>query len=115
MSAETLHRAAHLMRERAEAATPGPWRNMRGAEKGESVVANASVIAQMHTRDKRENRRHIASWHPEVALAVALLLDNEAFAMEASAARELGLPHDYNSARARLLLDIARTYLGESA
>lgn len=76
MSAQLLREAAALMRSRAGAATPGLWRNMRGAEKGESVVANATVIAQMHGRDLRENRRHIASWHPAVSLAVADLLEN---------------------------------------
>lgn len=73
---DEIRDAVMRMRATAEAATTGSrWRNMRGAQMGESVVAGAAVIAQMHGRDQRENRRHMASWDPQVAIAVADMLD----------------------------------------
>ena len=74
MSAETLRRAAALMRERAEAASDGPWSNRRGP--AEHVIDAWDV--PIATVDTRENRRHIASWHPAVALAVADWLEQVA-------------------------------------
>src|ERR1035438_8885775 len=85
---ETLRSAAKLMRERAEAATPGPWATrfvppgkmslhqlppQYMVVAGQENVANASELAAPF----------IASWHPAVALAVADWLDNEASAAEA--------------------------------
>ena len=87
MSADLLRRAASLMRERAEAATPGPWRftdaeTVADVWDGGLVVVNpnrdpiANVSDQWYESDPDEpapvdDARHIASWHPAVALAVA--------------------------------------------
>ena len=103
MSAETLRRAASLMRQRAEAATEGPWRSQRGP--GESVVAATEGIAQMTSLRPREDRRHIASWHPAVALAVADWLDVQAERVEVGFCGKVG----------EQALTVARAYLGESA
>lgn len=97
MNADLLRRAAQAMRERAEAATPGPWTydgNPSGAvwplpypatlayvqpRRDELPVAyaipNGDVIP---TGTQVANAEHIASWHPAVALAVADWLDDEA-------------------------------------
>ena len=76
MSAERLREAARLIRERAQAATPGPWHTINqyvwrdGADQcpGESPVVRDGV-------ETEADAEHIASWHPVVALAVADLLD----------------------------------------
>ena len=87
MSADLLREAAAKMRERAEAATPGPWRV--GAEGSEGSRVNPATgdkredshwIASVNGRVQPEdgyNAAHIASWHPAVALAVADWLDAE--------------------------------------
>lgn len=112
MSAEMLRRAAALMRERAEAATPGPW--MTGVEQGEAYLVEAlladqgngqpgyRIIARVPHRQR--DRNHIASWHPAVALAVADLLDGWADDVESFGG------HHKSDDRA---LTVARTYLGE--
>lgn len=129
MSADLLRRAAALMRERAQAATPGPWHgNTPGARSYGGLVSNAPpTVADLlsgryaHEQEgyggtliaesiKRQNAEHIASWHPAVAVAVADLLVNEANAME-PAAPELVPP--YNEARRSLLTAVAHAYLGE--
>jgi hypothetical protein len=76
MTAELLREAAALMRERAEAATPGPW--MRAEPWDRAVgqvdgpwVAETTALGQATAA----NAEHIASWHPAVALAVADWLD----------------------------------------
>lgn len=118
MSAELLRRAAALMRERAEAATPGPWLNRRGP--GEHVLVVNGVV-NVETANPREDRRHIASWHPAIALAVADWLD-----LSASDAWAWGPmcpcgdvcdDCDDNSweQHARKALAVARAYLGEAA
>lgn len=77
MSAETLRRAAALMRERAEAATPGPWATGRSSDDMPAFVRKPGwwVIA---SRTDDGDAHHIASWQPLVALAVAEWLDHEA-------------------------------------
>lgn len=70
MSAETLRRAASLMRERAEKATPGPWR-----VSGHDVVNDYEQVAETWLKVDAE---HIAGMHRGVALAVADWLDREA-------------------------------------
>ena len=88
MSAEILRRAASLMRERAEAATPGPWvasidnphffrqPSVQAPDQGhdEEWVAECKD-ARYHGASDAE---HIASWHPAVALAVADWLEQHA-------------------------------------
>lgn len=85
MSAEILRKAASLMRERAEAATPGPW-----------IPFDADAD-------------HIASWHPAVALAVADWLDATADDWDRSTAP---IPVSDIRLDARAALAVARAYLG---
>ena len=75
MSAETLRRAAALMRERAEAATPGPWvvgpyHQLTSVLSHDGGLTIASVGA-VRLPFVEADAAHIASWHPAVALAVA--------------------------------------------
>lgn len=123
-TSEVLRRAAGLMRERAEAATPGPWAweppsKADWPQSDESLVAPGSdwqpdsyfggcseFLREFHgTRELEdgshvhrttvdvvsgwgydacgtdasdEDRAHIASWHPAVALAVADWLEEAA-------------------------------------
>lgn len=103
--AEILRQAAALMRERAEA-TSGPhdWHylpikhddgEMAGLVRG-SLGQHRWTVAET---DHPEDARHIAAWNPEVALAVARLLEREARATEVFRITE---------PRA---LDVARAYL----
>ena len=74
--AGTIRRAAALMRERAEAATPGPWSmtvgtwmdtdfpSVLGAD-GDPENPATWLMATSHDGAKREaNATHAASWHP---------------------------------------------------
>lgn len=141
MSAEVLRRAAALMRERAEAATPGPWTCFGDhlvwpSEKG--PAANDPILAMVGP-DHDDSSEHIASWHPAVALAVAdwltyvadLAESNEKVLDEHAEANESGDGCDCahkdcyehgkwchcDHARPRITeaLAVARAYLGESA
>lgn len=102
MSAEVLRRAAALMRERARAATSGPWESIpAGAWTGRVFGDDDEMVAKTSTEtpDNHGNAEHIASWHPAVAFAVADLL------IEASV--------DWPEHPAALA--VARAYLGEEA
>ena len=116
MSAETLRRAAALMRERAEAATPGVWRHTEhGIEAGEyaEVIVPGRVECMAYcyggssTLDGDRidlDGDHIASWHPAVALAVADLLDLLA---------RRSISTDLEHAERDAALAVARAYLGD--
>jgi hypothetical protein len=73
VSASTLRAAAALIRERANAAAPGPWswgnRGISGDD-FEDVLPTGTI-------DERfgPNAAYIATMHPDVALAVADLID----------------------------------------
>ena len=107
MSAETLRRAASLMRERAEAASREPaylddhW-VYEGGEDGDGIFwavtrnKGDTVAASLFPKVSA----HIASWHPAVALAVADWLDAE-------------FNHQFGPTAEAI--DVARAYLGESA
>lgn len=72
---EDIRLAAALMRNRAKAATPGPWKAARD-EETEGVYAGDVCLADVHEWSMgRGNVHHIASWHPIVALAIADWLD----------------------------------------
>jgi len=88
VTAETLRKAAALMRERASSASRGPWRYEgyvsesknpgdgggwihRGVGADEYAVA----VTLPYSRHPEADATHIASWHPAVALAVADWLD----------------------------------------
>ena len=92
MSAEILRKAAALMRERAEAATPGRWepsdRALTHPGVGMDVYSDIEgpVVADCCGYQGGagiEDAEHIASWHPAVALAVADWLEAEATALSA--------------------------------
>lgn len=100
MSAETLRRAAALMRERAEAVDD--WY---------SAEAWATT-APMNLPIEQPDAEHIASWHPAVALAVADWLD--AMASRAEAKVEKGGNETAVWSAERYSLTVARAYLGES-
>lgn len=84
--AEELRAAAARMRELAEAAPSGSWYATTGPEdtahvwgKTESIIPEH--VAQIDSDDADRDMataRHMAAWHPAVALAVADLLDAEA-------------------------------------
>lgn len=86
MTAETLRRAATLMRERAESATPGPW-VVPGPD--DEYVGPADVVSDGEPGNRYiicehagVDALHIASWHPAVALAVAEAMDTAARHLE---------------------------------
>lgn len=106
MTAETLRSAAAKIRERAEAATPGPW-FVPGAD--DEYVGPADVVGDGEPGDRYiicehagVDAEHIASWHPAVALAVADWLEHEAGYVGE------GLECDGTTAHA---LAVARAYL----
>jgi hypothetical protein len=128
MSAEVLRRAASLMRERAEAATPPPWhvdyrQHVYAALAAPQVRYDApsnnytTAVAPM-VWDR--NAEHIASWHPAVALAVADWLDDTADRLDDDLATYRPDRTRYDSTEAwvernyRQPLAVARAYLGES-
>ena len=74
---KTLRRAAALMRERAEAATSGPWHVAFIDGRLPCVVAPGGLVAESGTPGKAD-MEHAASWHPLVAKAFAVLLDEAA-------------------------------------
>lgn len=112
MSAAELRETARLMRERAEAATPGPWSNEFGdhlvwpSEKGPAASDPIAAIGPAH----EESAEHIASWHPDVALAVAYLLDAAA---EGACCDECMADPSADPLRTAAL-DVARAYRGQS-
>jgi hypothetical protein len=115
--AEQLRTAAKLMRERAEAATPGPWETS-----GRAVEQSAGDYADVIGREVdcmtycyggtpvlpvKADAEYIASMHPVVALAVASWL-------EAAAGCKCG-PFDDHGDLAAAALAVARAYLGTPA
>ena len=108
MSAETLRRAASLMRERAEAASPPPWVGTVWPKEIPGVYSQAIEDARgldpeiARTLDKPD-AEHIASWHPAVTLAVADWLD--------VTARDVGT----STLAFHAAIAVARAYLGADA
>jgi hypothetical protein len=119
--AALLRRAAGLMRQRAEAAPPGPW-HWKAAPKGYpqavSSVGVPLLIAETYTGPgaPAAEAEHIASWSPVPALAVARLLENRAAQYDLYEAHcagtgkpvVVGAGGDEDPA-----LTVARAYLGE--
>ncbi len=108
---EILRRAAKLMRERAEAATPGPWERPLDVRHKNAVIAALPDGEEGSYRDgmipagfASRDLEHIASWHPLVALAVAGWLD------EVAADCHENLDAWVEDAA----LAVARAYLGET-
>lgn len=84
----TLRRASKLMRERAHAATPGPWVSLDGGDRlihdpGHDLDPPVYVVDE--PMSNAANAEHIAAMHPGVALALAGWLDAEADAHQACA------------------------------
>ena len=109
---EEIRRAAALMRERATAATPGPWEstpNGRILGPPRPEHANERELAEILSFTIGETLNfgtadHIASWHPAPVLAVADLLDDCAWAISTQRIKP-------TSALARRGLAVARAYL----
>jgi hypothetical protein len=108
MSAELLREAAALMRERAEAATAGPWECVLGeisaGNAADYTDVAVAVIGPKGDDRQDDNAEHIASWHPAVALAVADWLEQESRVT----------CHSDNPTRTQALA-VARAYLGRPA
>lgn len=121
MSAETLRRAAALVRERAEGASAGPWEALALGSEGYAVLAERPAESKLRSRLRvarlgweewdtdKANAEHIASWHPAVALAVADWLEFEANVHEASIRNAAPADHRLSTHA----LAVARAYLGE--
>lgn len=117
MSAELLRRAVAEMRKRAEAATPGPWgideRSGRDVtdqwwyEVGVSMPDTRGALILGDNEDDGATAKHVASWHPIVALAVADLLEELAAMSDGEA------PDFWGGAWPADALAVARAYLGE--
>lgn len=122
--ADTLRAAARLMRQRADAATPGAWvaadsddvetawldydRPPSPFERATQYRPAPRQVAADHEMGgacARADAEHIASWHPGVALAVATWLD-----LAASHPLGLGTVCDSYVVDA---LTVARAYLGK--
>lgn len=114
--AETLRRAAGLMRERAQAASPGPWScdGKSGIDDLHFGHVGLPVLRGPHGPNSYgpslADTQHMAGMDPLVALAVADWLDEAADADERNH-RELGFsPIDVNHP-----LAVAHAYLAEEA
>ena len=109
VSADILRRAAALMRERAEAATLGPWAEVADGELIGclAVVAGGADEFNVAPAVIPANADHIASWHPAVALAVADWLTEHAADHEGTFA---ACPWSDCAA-----LAVARAFLGETS
>lgn len=70
---ETIREAAALMRQRAVAATDGPW-----IAAGDGLVWAERPGDPVSGSTEPEDAEHIAAWHPAVALAIADWLDDAA-------------------------------------
>jgi hypothetical protein len=133
--ADTIRRAAALMRERAEKATPSPWRD--SAVDGNRYAALVSDVMPAGRKPgggwdvtegyggyligesvQSQDRQHIASWHPAVALAIAAWLDEAAARedehQEYAAAEGMTDDGPVPGDEAHAALTFARAYLGES-
>lgn len=95
MSAQRLRDAAKTLRERAEAATPGPWRAMEHdnypGDEGVALLGSAPtvtgshMIGYFHVGEQAQMEADgalAATMHPGVALALAQVLESLAFDRE---------------------------------
>ena len=120
MSADTLRRAAALMRERAEAATNYPWAASDPGTQWRHYDGQVTAIGFPDDFDPsicdaldNDDAQHIASWHPAVALAVADWLDDTANANERLAPLAALTPR--GDVTNRKALAVARAYLGSES
>lgn len=120
--AETLRRAAALMRERAGGCEPRRWHwealGGKGYPQRVTSDGNVALIAETFIDPGRRpyEAEHIASWSPPVALAVAGWLDSRAgdadSATPANGSWDLTWCDDPPGIKAAL--EVARAYLGEA-
>ena len=107
MSAETLRKAASLMRERAEATTPdAAW------TEGHYWIADYDmhgdpVQTEIGGMGGAGDAAHYSSWHPAVALAVADWLEQAAIHFEGGSLTVHPM--------AKRAIAVARAYLGEAS
>jgi hypothetical protein len=104
--AETIRRAAALMRERAQGQPETPWLAVAPEDAGSlAKIVTADVPEWIVARTLADAADHIASWHPLVALAVAEWLETEAHMVDLRG----------NSPEGQTFgaLKVARAYLGE--
>lgn len=112
MSAETLRKAARLMRERAEATTPdADWTEGHYWIADYDMYGNP-VQTEIGGMGGAGDAAHYSSWHPAVALAVADWLDLMAADYAPYWAEPYAAPFVPVIEKA---YQIARTYLGESS
>ena len=91
MSADILRRAAAVLRERAEAATPGPWEAMEHdsnpGDEGVCLLGAAATVTGSHMigyfhvlsqAEQEANGAYAATMHPGVGRTLARALDNHA-------------------------------------
>lgn len=118
--AEAMRLAASLLRERATAATPGPWDHMCLGSEGCLVLRKHGTIRERgHGRVARFGQKEwqadhsdaafVAAMNPAVALALADWLDFEA--VNAPGVGEVYL----KGGRVAYALAVARAYLGEAS
>lgn len=125
--AAVLRAAAKLMRERATAASPGPWRAMIRGSEGYLVLRQDGTLRErgrpvgaFGCKDwdtDRADAEYVASMGPHVALPLADLLDLEATIVESiSRLRELIPPEPGEGTGLAPLNEaihaVARAYLG---
>lgn len=72
MSAARILEAEKVLRERAQAATPGPWHLDMGGDSGVYTAPRPTVTsADVAFSHQRENEAYIATVHPNVGLVLA--------------------------------------------
>ena len=120
--AQEIRRAAETLRQRAQAATPGPWVPSKAYRL--NVVAPDKIVGRgSHPGTVTDapgesfnsaNAAYIATLDPGVGEALADLLDNEASVIDgAEQYPDLHMP--LNGARCDLLLAVARAINGGEA
>jgi hypothetical protein len=115
MSADTLRRAASLMRQRAESAPAGSW----DVDEIDAIWVDhdphgtsSSCLVDRFPMWAEGAGEHIASWHPAVALAVADWLDATAAENDAPANSPLAFLN-FIGADALAAIAVATAYLNE--
>lgn len=108
--AETIRRAAKLMRERADALPPVPWhaegRDVTATQDYEGGEPDWDCAFNVAVCRRQDEAQHVAAMH-NAALDIAGLLEREAALIDAQAFPES------DPAMAKYPLAVARAYLGE--
>ena len=120
--AETLRSAAALMRERANAASPGPWHEMCLGSEGCSVLNDGRLRERKHVsfsgrkewKADHADAEYIAGMSPLVGLALADWLDKEAERAGELSGYEDSAAYPLMLSGYRHPLAVARAFLGEA-